>query len=242
MIIWFYTVYAWIVGVICTAIFGTIAIILSIFDSSGNVVHICGRLWGKTILRCIGIRVTVKGRENFLSRGPQILLSNHQGILDILVFEGFLPLQFRWIARKNLFDIPILGWSMRRAGYIPIVRKGVRKSIKSIQIAAEKVKQGAILLVFPEGTRSPDGKLGTFKKGSLIIILNSLAPTVPVLIDGSFKLLPKGTLKIRPGKITINVFPPLYPDQMSETERKDILNDVHSLFNKSLASGSPQEK
>jgi len=236
MLLLIYTIYAWTIGVIFTVFYGSLAIILSIFDNSGSVVHVCGRLWGRTILGLIGIRVRVDGKENLVNDGGQILLSNHQGILDILVYEGFLPVQFRWIARKNLFDIPFLGWSMKRAGYIPIVREGRKNMMRSILTAAERVKNGITLLIFPEGTRSPDGKLGEFKKGSLLIILKSMSPIVPVLVKGSYDLLPKGTLHIKPGRINVKIFPVVHPGEMEVNERKDILKKVRDMLVSELDS------
>jgi 1-acyl-sn-glycerol-3-phosphate acyltransferase len=225
-----YTLYAWTVGVVLTAFFGTIAIVLSIFDSSGNVVHICGRMWGRAILSAIGIKVYIQGKEHLPRKGNNIFISNHQGILDILVYEGYLHYQFRWIARQKLFDIPILGWSMKRAGYIPINREGRKQTLRSILFAAEQVKQGTTLLIFPEGTRSPDGKLQEFKKGALLIILKSLAPVTPLYIDGSYELLPKGTLIIKPGKIRITVFPAHYPEQLDDEKRNRLLQSIYEQF------------
>src|SRR5512136_1016112 len=136
------TLFAWAVGLAATVILGIFAIFLSLFHSSGNLPHLVARLLGKIQLRTTGTKVSIQGLENIDPRRSYILVSNHQSFFDIFSLLGYLPLQFRWIAKAELFRIPFLGWSMNRTGYIPIERDSPKKAYRSMIEAAQKVRNG----------------------------------------------------------------------------------------------------
>jgi 1-acyl-sn-glycerol-3-phosphate acyltransferase len=140
---------------------------------------------------------------------PYIFAANHQSQFDIFVLQGFLGVDFRWLAKKELFTVPIWGPAMRRAGYIPIDRSHGRQAIKSLDEAAQKIAAGTSVIIFPEGTRSKDGKLHDFKAGAMILAVKSGVPIVPVAILGTYEILPKGTLLMNPGKAQIRVGRPI---------------------------------
>ena len=179
------SVIAWLIFFCTTVILGTVAILLSLFDSSGNIPHLVARLWGKIQLATAGAKLRIQGLKNFDHKKSYIVVSNHQSAFDIFALLGYLPIQFRWTAKAELFRIPFLGWSMSRIGYVPIERDSPKKAYRSMLQAAEKVKRGVSVMIFPEGTRSPDGNLQPFKKGLFLVALKSQAPILPIAIRGT---------------------------------------------------------
>jgi 1-acyl-sn-glycerol-3-phosphate acyltransferase len=201
------TLFAWVVGLSTTLVVGMAVIFLSLFHSSGNLSHRVARFWGKIQVWTTGTKVTVLGLEHIDPRKSYILVSNHQSFFDIFSLLGYLPIQFRWIAKAELFRIPILGWAMARTGYIRIERDSPKKAYRSMLQAAEKVRQGTSVLIFPEGTRSPDGNLQAFKKGVFIIALKSQAPILPITIRGTSSIMRKNDWRTYPGNVQIIISP-----------------------------------
>jgi 1-acyl-sn-glycerol-3-phosphate acyltransferase len=219
----FRTLAGWLVFLFSTFVLGIVAILVSLFDASGNSSHLIARLWGKIQLRMTGTKVTIKGLENIDPRQSYILTSNHQSVFDIFAFLGYLPIQFRWIAKAELFRLPFLGWAMTRTGYIPIERESPKKAYRSMLQAAEKVKTGTSILIFPEGTRSPNGKLQPFKKGVFLIALKSQAPILPIAIRGTSRIMVKGDWRAYPGDVEIIVDRPLETSGLA-SEKEDALS------------------
>ncbi len=183
----------------------TIAILASLFTGSGNTAHSLGRLWSKVALLVSGVRLETYGAEHIPKDRPAIFASNHASQFDILVLYLALPVQFRFVVKKELFKIPLFGQAMRRAGYIPIDRSGGKAALMSLKKAAEAIRNGTSVVVFPEGTRSVDGRLKPLKPGAIVLAIKSGCPIVPVAISGSHRVLPKGRLRIRPGKIKVRI-------------------------------------
>ena len=178
--------------------------------------------WASSICRASGVKVSVSGREHLNSEKPYIFAANHQSQFDILVLQGFLGIDFRWLAKKELFAVPIWGPAMRRAGYIPIDRSHGRQAIKSLDEAAQKIAAGTSVIIFPEGTRSRDGKLHEFKAGAMMLAIKSGVAIVPVAILGTYETLPKGRLLIRPGTVEIRVGSPIETRGYSSRDKHDL--------------------
>ena len=232
----FRTLTAWLGFLFSTCILGTLAILISLFDASGNSSHVVARIWGRIQLGMTGTRVTISGLENIDPRQSYILTSNHQSFFDIFAFLGYLPIQFRWIAKAELFRLPFLGWAMTRIGYIPIERESPKKAYRSMVRAAEKVKKGVSVLIFPEGTRSPDGKLQAFKKGMLLIALKSQAPILPITILGTAEILPKGKWYTRPGRVRIIIDPPIETAGIPAEKENELSDRVRQILMSHLKS------
>ena len=188
-----------------TLVMGVISIFVSFFSKTGNAPHRVGIYWAKFILWASGIKVDVTGISNLDPSRPCLFICNHQSNFDIPVLFAALPAQFRWIAKAELFKIPLFGSAMRGAGYISIERKNRKSAIKSIDAAAEKIKSGVSVMIFPEGTRSPDGSIGEFKKGGFILAMNAEVPIVPIVINGTWPIMPKDSLKITPGNVCLSI-------------------------------------
>lgn len=180
-------------------------LIASLINASGNWIHRLGRLWAGIIIRTSGVKIEVQGHGYIPVGKPVIFACNHASQFDILVLLEDLPGQFRFVVKKELFKIPLFGFALHHAGYIPIDRSGGKAAISSLQEAAKIVKKGIPIVIFPEGTRSPDGRLMPFKMGGILIAIKAGCPIVPVAIKGSHKVLPKGSIRIRPGRIRMTI-------------------------------------
>jgi 1-acyl-sn-glycerol-3-phosphate acyltransferase len=148
-------------------------------------------------------------------------MSNHQSNFDILALLAAMPRQIHWIAKKELFEIPFFGPSMRRGGYIPLDRTDGRKALQSMDEAAATIHQGKSVVLFPEGTRSTDGNLLPFKRGGFILARKAAVPVIPVTINGSGGINPAGEIRLYSGNIRITLHPPLVAApglRRSETE------------------------
>jgi 1-acyl-sn-glycerol-3-phosphate acyltransferase len=202
---------------------------LSVFvDSSGNLAHRISSLWARSICRFNGIQVKITGLENISVDHAQIFVANHQSFFDIFALSGYLPVQIRWVAKAGLFKIPFVGWAMKAAGYISVDRSNKRKAYQSFVATVEKIKQGCSVVIFPEGTRSEDGTIGPFKKGSNLLAVRAKAPMVPVTIKGTGTIIKKNSLIINPGPVRIIISPPVLPDAAISEDGKaeDILDDI----------------
>jgi 1-acyl-sn-glycerol-3-phosphate acyltransferase len=226
----------WVIFAVMTVILGTVAIFLSLFDSSGNIPHLVARLWGKIQLRITGIRVCITGLQNINHQKSYILVSNHQSNFDIFALLGYLPIQFRWIAKAELFRAPFMGWAMHRIGYIPIERDSPKKAYRSMLKAAEAVNRGVSVMIFPEGTRSPDGRLQSFKKGLFLIALKSQAPILPITIQGTAKIMKKGDWRTYPGEVQITIDPPIETAGIPAAKEEELSQQVRRTLEKNLTN------
>ncbi len=223
----FRTIAVWLLGIPLTVALFPFALLGCLVDRTGRLTHRVGSLWCRAVLRLSGVRVVIEGREN-LPQGqkPCVFAVNHKGAFDIPVLHAYLPYDFKWIAKKSLFYIPLVGWAMWLAGYIPIDRRlGGRAYIKSINDAIEKVKKGISVIIFPEGTRHPGRGLLPFKKGGFVIATRGGADVVPVAISGTENIMKKGSLLIRPATVRVNIGGPISPEGLDdralcETTRK----------------------
>jgi len=212
--------------VVVTIILSAIALLISLFDKQGRALHRMAQFWAKIHLMTSGIQVSVTGLEN-ISSPPYIFMCNHQSALDIFSLLNGLPVLFKWIAKRELFYIPFLGWAMKRAGYISLDRKHPREAIKAMDDAAKKIREGTNIIIFPEGTRSKDGHLLPFKKGGFSLALRAKVPIVPVGISGSNRLQPKGSfIPNQKGVIYLRIGKPVETAQGSRSAKTEIMMTV----------------
>ncbi len=193
-----------------------------VFRVSPLKVQTLPRLWGRILCRASGVSVTVIGGENLVNDKVYIFAANHQSQFDIFALQGYLRHDFRWLAKKELFEIPFFGTGMRLAGYISVDRAHGRQAMKSLEAAAKRIAAGTSVVIFPEGTRSPDGSLHSFKAGGMVLAIKAGVPIVPVAITGSYEVLPKGRLLARPGKIRINIGHPIETSDYKVKEKRDL--------------------
>ena len=220
------TIFVWSCIVLFGLIFGIFAILSYPFDPRGRLGHHCARIWGKLCLIANGVRLKIEGLEHLRKEGPYIFMVNHQGSYDIFSILGYLPFQFKWLAKKELFSIPVLGWGMTAVGYISIDRAGTRETVEAMNRAARKIREGMSVVIFPEGSRSPDGFIQPFKKGGFTLAIKSKVPIVPMAIAGSREIIPKGKMKVNPGDIRIRIGQPIETEDCSMKDRTSLMERV----------------
>lgn len=194
------------------------ALVAGLFDGSGRSAHALARFWSVWLLRVAPIRLEVRGQELVQMDGPVIFMGNHQGNFDINALTLAIPRRFSWIAKEELFRIPLFGKAMKRAGYIPLDRSDGRKALKSMKLAAERIAAGTSVVIFPEGTRTKDGSLLPFKRGAFMLAAKAGVPIVPFTINGSRKINPRNKIELRPGTISVTFGAPIESKGVSEAE------------------------
>ena len=201
---WWRTVFYLIPAIsLYTIVLGTVSLVSTLFDRKGDFAHRCARAWSRLILATSGVRVQVTGLERLDPERSYVFAANHQSIFDIPIVFSALPYQLRIVAKDSLGRIPFMGWHLHRAGHLLVDRKNPGPDI--VLKMARLVREGSSLIVFPEGTRSLDGTLGRFKKGSFLVALGAKLPVVPVTIEGSRQVMQKGRLMVRPGEVVVTV-------------------------------------
>jgi 1-acyl-sn-glycerol-3-phosphate acyltransferase len=185
------------------------------------------RGWARLLCRLAGVRVRLTGTENLQPDRTYIFVGNHISQYDIFSFQGYFPHDFRWIAKKELFRIPVFGAAMRRAGLIAIDRSKSREAMKSLNQAAEQISRGTSVLIFPEGTRSINGKLQPFKTGAITLAIKAGVPVVPVGFIGSDNILPKGALLSNAGEITIRIGNPISIRDYTMRDKQLLAEHLH---------------
>jgi 1-acyl-sn-glycerol-3-phosphate acyltransferase len=169
-------------------------------------------------------------------------MPNHQSNFDIPVLLGHLTVQFRWLAKMELFKIPIFGHAMRKAGYISIDRKNRESAFKSLAVAAEKIKNGVSVLIFPEGTRSRDGKIQAFKKGGFVMAIDSGVPIVPVTISGTREIMTKGQFRVNSGQIRISIQQPIDTTIYSRDTKEALMERVRRVICENFETSGMDER
>lgn len=218
-------------------LWGTAGIILSYFDPGGNrVYNWIARTWIRTVLIISGVRVIVRGLERLNgSEGPFVVVFNHQSYLDIPVLVNSLPLQLRFVGKRELLKVPFFGSTVRRSGHIFIERSDPNDSMKGLSEAGNAMRQSGVSVVMaPEGTRSTSGGLLPFKKGAFILALESGLPILPVVIMGTREIMPKGTYSPSGGTASLTVCKPVPTSDYSYSDRDLLLDKVREVMQRQL--------
>lgn len=228
------TIFVWSCIVMATLVLGFMVLLTYPFDRKGRRAHRYARLWGRVALLANRVKVTVEGMEHLREEETYIFMSNHQGSYDIFALLGFLPFQFKWLAKKELFSIPFFGWAMAAAGYISIDREGTRKTVEAMNKAARKIRDGMSVVIFPEGSRSPDGSIQPFKKGGFTLAVKSNIPIVPIAIAGSREIMPKDRLTPASGGIQIRIGHPIETRPFSLKDRNTLMEKVRQAISENF--------
>ena len=227
-------VYCWVI--LSTFVFGVLAVAVSFFSRNGDAVHHVARFWGRSILWAGGVRTETSGHCADLQRRSFIYMSNHQSNFDIPVLYGALPVQFRWLAKAELFKIPVFGQGMRGAGYISIDRSNRQSAFQSLARAAESIRNGTSIMIFPEGTRSRDGDLQAFKKGGFVMAVDAGVPIVPVVISGTHAVMPKGSFLVRRRRVRVYLGTPIATSDFTRKTKDDLMAKVRSAMLEMLSA------
>lgn len=206
--------------VLATIGFGLVSLVISLFESSGRKQIAVARSWARCLLWGSGVRVKVEGLEKIELHGSFVFVSNHLSYMDTPVVLANIPVQFRFLAKSGLFQIPLLGTHLARAGHIPVPRDDARAAVKTMTTAAQAIRErGISLLIFPEGGRSHTGELADFKEGAAYIAIRAGVPLVPIALKGTREVLPFGSGHVRSGTVTMRIGEPIPTDQVQLRDR-----------------------
>jgi 1-acyl-sn-glycerol-3-phosphate acyltransferase len=196
-------------ALIATLFYSSLALIAAPFDRKGSAFHTLCRPWARSILWICRVKVHAEGLENIQPGSTYVYVSNHASMFDIPAVMVGIQSDIRIVYKKELAYMPIWGWALAAGPFISIDRFSAKDAMKSLEKAAEKMKHGASVLLFAEGTRTSTGKLQPFKRGAFTLAAKAGIPIVPLTINNSFKIMPKGSLRIRPVDISIIIDKPI---------------------------------
>lgn len=216
-----------------TAILGSVSVASGLLGVPGQFAHGCARLWSWLILATTGVDVTVKGLERVPPGRPYVFLSNHQSIYDIPVLFWHLPFDLRIIAKESLGRFPFIGWHLARTGHVLVDRASPGTS--AFRQVGELMGAKRSLIVFPEGTRSADGRVGGFRSGIFRLAIESGLPVVPVALRGSRHVMHKGHLTTRPGHVSVEVFSPISTEGLTKDAAKTLAEQVRDVVAAAVA-------
>jgi 1-acyl-sn-glycerol-3-phosphate acyltransferase len=209
-----------------TLILGPPLILYTLVTRSADLMYWVGVKGLVLITRVAGMRVNVQGREN-IPEGVCLFVANHTSNADAPAIVGAIPRRLAIFGRKSLFDIPIVGLAFRLAKFVPVDRGNREAALGSVKQAVEYIKTGSSFLVYPEGTRSPDGRMQRFKKGSFVMAIEAGVPIVPVACAGAHRIMKKNSLVIHPGRVTVRFGKPVDVSGYTVEQRNALAEKVH---------------
>ena len=201
----------------------------TIFGMSVSRAQCFPRLWARIILKLSGVVVIIKGGEALNNGHSYIFAGNHQSQFDIFALQGCLGHDFSWLAKKELFDVPVFGAALRCAGHIPVDRSHSRAAVKSLDEAAQRIASGTSVVIFPEGTRSEDGNLLPFKSGAMVLAIKAGVPVVPMGIVGTHAVLPKGSLLAKSGRVVIRLGKPIETSGLKVKQKHELAEQLQEV-------------
>lgn len=193
-------------------------------------------VWAKVFCILSLVKVSVRGRENIDKRTSYVFVANHQGAYDIFSVYGYLGHNFKWMMKKSLHKIMLVGYTCQKCGHIFVDRSSPTAIRRTIETAEKRLRDGMSLVVFPEGARTFTGKMGPFKKGAYQLALEFHLPLVPVTIDGSFDIMPRTRYVPRPGRIVLTIHKPIAPPA-DEADRAEVIEQTRQAIESSLGNG-----
>ncbi|MCG8588378.1 MAG: 1-acyl-sn-glycerol-3-phosphate acyltransferase [Proteobacteria bacterium] len=210
-----------------TVFWGALACVLGLVDRSGEAIVWIGRRWVRWCLATCGVRVEAEGLDQLPVGQPVVFMSNHQSVFDIAAIIDTLPRSWRFVAKRELTWIPFFGWALVIGGHIIIDRSRRAKAVRSLARGAERIRDGANVIIFPEGTRSPTGELRPFKSGGFHLARQAGVSIVPVTVSGSLHVTPKKSLRIESGRILVRYGKPIATVDFGDDEREALKEQVY---------------
>ncbi len=203
----FRTVLCWITFIIYTIFFGIYGMVLAVISPPAAIKYAV-RPWARMIMFTAGVKLDVKGLEN-IPPEPSIIMYNHQSVFDIFAYMAVLPIDWKAVMKKEVGDMPFIGWVARIAGHYFVARDGSERDTKEVKKIVSGIKSGPSVLIAPEGTRGKEGNLLPFQKGGFFIAMLAGVPVVPMVITGGLDIMPRGSKVLRPGTMKIRILPPI---------------------------------
>lgn len=219
--------------VVSTFVCGTLAMVFAILVNP-RVGSYFGMVWARINSFFTPMTVTIVGAENMRPDSSYVITANHQSLYDIYVLYGWLGVDFKWVMKKELEKVPVLGPACKMLGHIFIDRSDTKKAVETINAAKTKIVNGTSVVFFPEGSRSGDGIIKPFKKGAFKMALDLGLPVLPVTISGTRKILPKGGINLKPGGVTMTIHEPIPVKDYSEENMAELMERTRIVINSSL--------
>lgn len=237
-------VYRYLMIVLYTIFWGLIACFLGIVDRSGEGVIWVARNWVSWILATCRVEIVCEGLDRIDPKQPYVFMSNHQSVIDIAGIVSTLPVSWRFVAKRELLWVPFFGWALGLGGHVIVDRGDHEKAMRSMKRAAERIRTGTNVIIFPEGTRSPSGEMGPFKSGGFHLAIEAGVPILPITVSGTNQITPKGSLRIESGRVRILYGKPI-PTAGLDLEARIRLKDevrqaIRAGFAPDLQLGAPQ--
>jgi 1-acyl-sn-glycerol-3-phosphate acyltransferase len=228
------TIWVAIAAIVVTIPFATAVMFVAFVRSNAAIIDSLIRVWARSLVRLAGIDLRTERMETVDRKQRYILVSNHYSYFDIPVIIAAVPQPIRFMAKVSLFKIPIFGWALGRAGFIPIDRKNRRTAVKSFDLAAERIRKGNTIVVFPEEGRSRNREMRPFQRGGFLLALKSELPILPLAIDGTYDVYRVGAKRITPGVVTIKVGDPIATAGRSVREKEQLAEQSRSQIERML--------
>jgi 1-acyl-sn-glycerol-3-phosphate acyltransferase len=222
------------IALAATGLYATAACVAALVDRSGRTTREIGGAWSRLLLRLLRVGVSVSGLEH-VPPGPAVYAANHASTLDIFVLFGHLPVDFRIVYKKSLSLVPLVGWAIWLGGHLPIDRSHPFRARRSLDAAARRIRGGTSVVLFPEGTRSPDGVVRRFKRGSFSLAIEAGVPVVPVSLIGVKAVVPHGLTSVRPGALRVVLHPPVPTAGRSPDDAEAFAEEVRAIVDRGCA-------
>jgi 1-acyl-sn-glycerol-3-phosphate acyltransferase len=237
-----YTIYMWLVISLATVFWGGLLFVLLPFDRGRFSYFFCSRNWGRSIVFFSRVKVEVSGLEK-IPDAPVVFMSNHQSYFDVICLVAFLPRPARFVIKRVLVYVPVFGQAIVVTGHIIIEREKPKQAFSAMDKAAEKIRKGTSIFVFPEGTRSRDHRLGAFKKGGFVLALKAGVPVLPVSITGTQSMMPKGSYSFkRPKLVRVRVGDPIDTTVFNQETKEKLMTATRKAMIRGFAPDTPEWK
>jgi 1-acyl-sn-glycerol-3-phosphate acyltransferase len=214
-----------IVAVAVTIPIATMTLIIAAFRSTSPWIDRLIRLWARALVSAAGIELQTENLETIDPEQRYVLVSNHYSYLDIPCILTAVPQPIRFMAKVSLFKIPVFGWALGRAGFIPIDRKNRRTAVKSFDLAADRIRKGNTIVIFPEEGRSRHREMRTFQRGAFLLALKSEQLLLPIALDGTYDIYPAGVWRVKAGRVTLKVGTPIPTAGVSVRDKERLANE-----------------
>jgi len=245
LVLTFYQLFIWApLALVITLITAIVTFVGCIFGGEHFFSHYPGVVWARLVCILTFCPVKVVGKEKLNKKQSYIFVSNHQGAYDIFLIYGYIGQRIKWVMKQSLRKIPFVGIACEAAGFIFVDNSSPQAATKTIRIAEEKLKDGASIAIFPEGSRTRTGKMGRFKKGAYQMALDLKLPIVPITINGSFEVMPINFYWINPHKMEMIIHDPIHLDEIHPENIREAAVNIRELIDqsKTVIAGELWEK
>ena len=233
------TLWLGLVVVVATGVIAPTVTVVALLRSNSPAIDRLIRFWARAIVRTSGITLRAENVDRLDPDRRYVLVANHHSYLDIPSLFVAFPHSIRFMAKASLFRIPVFGRAIKQAGFIPVDRKNRRQAIRSFDLAADRIRKGNTVVIFPEEARSREWTMKPFQRGAFLLAIKGGLPIVPVAICGTFDALPATRLTLRPGPVTIRVGEPIETTGLAVSAKESLMEESRAAIEAMLSKGQP---